>query len=105
MHDLGLAVMYRGRDNGGGKLIHRRKREFVEDEADRLYRSLIHVSALELHVAGEVDLPPMDQLDHVLMRWLEKDTMTVIQQSVHDSPGILPRLGKWRGPSTETRSA
>jgi hypothetical protein len=73
MHDLGLAITHRGRDNVGRTLIHRRRPEFVEDEVHRLFRSLIHVRALELHVAGETDRLPMDQLEHVLMGWLEND--------------------------------
>jgi hypothetical protein len=73
MHDLGLAITHRGRDNVGGTLIHEGRPKFVEDKVELLFRSVIHLGALEFHMADETDLLPMDQFEHVLMGWLEND--------------------------------
>jgi hypothetical protein len=73
MHDLGIAISHRGRDNVGGTLIHGSKPDFVEDDAVGLFRSLVRVTALEFHHKVETELMSIDALEHVLLGWLEND--------------------------------
>jgi hypothetical protein len=73
MHDLDLAVTHRGRDNVGGTVIRGSKPEFVEDGAERLFRSLIHVSALDFDANDGADLITMDDLELLLTEWLDND--------------------------------
>jgi hypothetical protein len=73
MHDLGIAISHRGRDNVGGTLIRGSKPEFGEEDAMTLFRSLIHIAALEFHHEVEAEYMPIDALEHVLLGWLEND--------------------------------
>jgi hypothetical protein len=52
MRDLNLSTMHRGRDNVGGTVIGGCGPRFVEFEAERLFRSLIHVSPAEFYPAA-----------------------------------------------------
>jgi hypothetical protein len=45
----------------------------VEVEAERLFRSLIHVSSLEFYPAAETDVLPVDEPRCVLLEWSGED--------------------------------
>jgi hypothetical protein len=73
MHDLGLSITHRGPNNVGGTVLGDSGPEFTEIEAERLFRSLIHVSSLEFYLAGRIDLLSLDGLRRVLSEWSGQD--------------------------------
>jgi hypothetical protein len=72
MHDLNLSITHRRRDNVGGPVIGGCGPTFVEVEAERLFRWLIHVSSLEFYPAAGTDVLSMDELRCVLLEWSGK---------------------------------
>jgi hypothetical protein len=73
MHDLHLRIIHRGRDNIGGVVIGGGRPEFTEEMAELLFRSLVHLSDLELFPIEEAGLFTMDDLKCLLSEWLEHD--------------------------------
>jgi hypothetical protein len=68
MHDLNLSITHRRQDNVGGTVIGGCGPRCVEFEAERLFRSLIHVSPAEFDPAG-TDILSVDELRCVLLEW------------------------------------
>jgi hypothetical protein len=62
MHNLNLSITHRGRDNVGGTVIGGCGPTFVEVEAERLFRWLIHVSFLEFYPAAGTDVLSLNEL-------------------------------------------
>jgi hypothetical protein len=73
MHNLNLSITHRGRDNAGGTVIGGCGPTFVEVEAERLFRSLIHVSSLTFYPAAGTDVLSVDELRCVLLEWWGED--------------------------------
>jgi hypothetical protein len=74
MHDLNLRVTHRGRDNVGGVVIDGVRPHFEEGEADRIFRSLIHVASLDIFSTEEVGgLLSAEELGSLLTRWAVED--------------------------------
>jgi hypothetical protein len=73
MHDLNLSITHRGRDNVGGTVIRECGPTFVEVEAERLFRWLIHVSSLAFSPAAGPDVLSMDELRCVILEWSGED--------------------------------
>jgi hypothetical protein len=73
MHDLNLSITHRGRNNVGGTVIGGCEPTFVEVEAERLFRWLIHVSSLEFSPAAGTDVLSVDELRCVLLEWSGED--------------------------------
>jgi hypothetical protein len=73
MHDLNLSITHRMRDNVGGTVIGGCGPRFVEFEAERWFRSLIHVSRAEFYPAAGTDILSVDELRCVLLEWSGED--------------------------------
>jgi hypothetical protein len=73
IHDLNLSITDQGRDNVDGTAIGGCDARFAEVAAERLSRSLIHVSSLEFYPAAGTDVLSVNELRCVLLEWSGED--------------------------------
>jgi hypothetical protein len=73
MHDLGIEVHHRGRDNVGGVVISGDPPEWTEEVAESLCRSMVALSDLEMLSRPRFGVMTKEDLMRLLCEWDEHD--------------------------------
>jgi hypothetical protein len=76
MHELGLEIKHRGRDNIGGTVVNDIVVEFGEERPEIIFQSLIHLAHLEIAPGSESVLLPLEAVRSLIAEWSSQDHHT-----------------------------